>query len=142
MEGRQVNRWLSLIVCVILASGCGGASDIVDPPLSLDGRWRGSGPNSAGGTITVDVTLSESGGMITGNGTIVGTSSTPGAGSTLVILVNGSFSSPSVSLQFTSPPGANPSISGAFTFAGILNASQIPGLYQNSIAITLMRLPS
>ena len=130
-----------LTVCFLslLALGCGGSESAAPVTLNPNGHWIGSAPNTVNGTITVDVFLTESAGVITGTGAIVATSASPGEGLTLPVLVTGTFAAPTISLAMRSPPGANPSIAGAIPFTGSLSSSTISGLYAGSIAMSLSR---
>jgi hypothetical protein len=106
-------------IAVFLLIALVACGDSTGPKVEVSGRWNGS----VGGQV-VQLTLLESNGTVSGNGTISGTSV-----GTQAVTVAGVFTNPDFSLTLT------PSTARAISFQGKYNGSQpaqLVGTFQGS----------
>ena len=117
------------VLAVLFLAAC---SDSNEPSrIEIEGSWTGQFATSGGTPVTLNMTLIETNGAVTGNSTLVT------SGGSIAETVTGTYSPPSVSLQFHSDGFEDSNLSGTVgesTLTGTLNGSGF-----NNIAITLQR---
>ncbi|MCS7081522.1 MAG: hypothetical protein N2561_03300 [Bacteroidetes bacterium] len=123
-----MRRWTSLLLLVValIASGLSCKKEEKTPGLS--GRWVGIVQG-----VTLDVTLVESKGTITGSGSV----QAPGV--SISVSVTGTYSFPNVSMTFRSTGYEDFTFSGTLSADGNTLAGALNGSGFNNVAITLRR---
>jgi hypothetical protein len=121
---------LAVATVIALTLGCG--NDSSGPArIEVEGNWSGSFNLTSGTPVTLNMTLTETSGSVSGNGTLVS------AGSSIAETISGTYSRPQVSLNFHSEGFSDSNLSGTVgetTITGTLTGSG----FQN-LAITLTR---
>ena len=119
---------LAVLALLVLAA----CSDSNEPSrIEVEGSWTGQFTTSGGTAVTLNMTLIETAGAVTGNSTLVS------SGGSLAETVTGTYSPPSVSLNFHSEGFSDSNLAGTVgetTLTGTLNGSGF-----NNIALTLQR---
>ncbi len=128
---RSLRVFASSAVLVVSLAGCGGDGG-TDPDTSdVAGSWSGTLEGDDGSTGTLTLTLSETGGNVTGNGTLT-------AGSeSLPLTVSGSYSAPDLTLTLNSPC-CDPATLAATIEGGVMTG-QLNGSGFSNLEITLTR---
>lgn len=116
---------------MLLAAGCGGGDGSTEPDdPEVEGQWNGP-INTDVGSGSLALTLTETDGSVSGNGTL----SVPG--DALALTVTGTYAPPNLSLEMTSP-GFEP-----LNLSGDVSEDEIDGTLNGSgfvnIAVTLTR---
>ena len=94
-----------LLALALLTSACGSDSSGPDP-IEIEGTWQGNFPLESGGTGSLQMTLQEASGNVTGNGNITG------PGGSLAITVTGTYSEPNAALALHSTGFSDLSLTG------------------------------
>nr|BCX01925.1 MAG: hypothetical protein KatS3mg041_1971 [Bacteroidota bacterium] len=118
--------WLYVLSLFFLLSGLSCKKEEKTPGLS--GRWTGVVQG-----ITIDVTLVETKGTITGSGSI----QAPGV--SISVSVTGTYSFPNVSMTFRSTGYEDFTFSGTLSADGNTLSGSLNGSGFNNVAITLRR---
>jgi hypothetical protein len=107
----------TLLVAVLALSAC---KDAQKPDPTLGGRWSGT-MTASGTTVTVSMTLAQSGESVSGAGTMSSTSTS------LALTVSGTCTYPNVSLTLASGTMTPSNFTGTFAtpddLAGVVNGS-------------------
>jgi len=116
---------------MLLAAGCGGGDGTTEPnEPEVEGRWNGP-INTNVGSGSLALTLTETDGTVTGNGTLSVT------GDALALTVTGTYAPPNLSLEMTSAGFE------AMNLSGEVSEEEIDGTLNGSgfvnIAVTLTR---
>jgi hypothetical protein len=92
----MLRRLLALVVAVAVVA-CGNGDGRTTPTqIEADGSWAGTFPAAGGAQdVTLTLNLAETGGAVTGDGTLVT------AADTFALTVNGTYESPRLSLEIT-----------------------------------------
>ena len=126
----RTTRIRALLVASALAFPIACGSDVSEPPTTPNGRWRGSGV-AEGLVVELDVTLTTSGGSVSGSGTV------GASGSAFSLTITGTYSHPNVSLNMSATGFST------MNFAGTLSRNEMVGTVNGSgfsnMALTLVR---
>lgn len=122
----------ALLLCASVALALPACDSGGDEEPGIEGQWSGTA-NVQGGAISVDVTLNESDGDISGNGVLnVG-------GETASTDVSGTYNYPNVSLTFSTQQYEDLSISGDINEGGTQIDGELNGSGFSGQVITLTR---
>lgn len=120
-----------LLIAVLLLGACGGDDNTGPARIEVEGSWSGPLHFSSGSTGNITMTLTETNGQVTGNGT------TTGPGGAISETITGTFVAPNVSLALHTEGFEDTNISavvGETQMSGTVTGSGFSGT-----AITLVR---
>ena len=131
MQFSTTRRLFAVLLAVSLLALPACDSDGNEDP-AIEGQWSGTA-NVDGSTVTLDATFNDSGGEVSGNGTL------DLAGESYSTEVSGTYSYPNVSLTFATGEFAILNFSGDMSEDGQRIDGQLNGSEISDVDITLTR---